>query len=171
MITLLFLFTFFLSAFSQTLTTTDALGETIVQVVTLDPAGLPTTQILQTLAPGVATTQAATLPPVPQGPVGQPPVTTGPAPPTVYQYTTVDADGDTVVLHDTYTPTYAPSVPPIATGTGTILDYSQWLSAVGTNTPSAFASSSVPWQPPTRCAALISAVFSCFLGGAYIVFL
>ncbi|KAF7288725.1 Protein kinase domain-containing protein [Mycena chlorophos] len=49
---------------AQTTTTTDAQGNTIVEVITTDPLGNPTTQILQTLAAGAAgaaTTTTATV--------------------------------------------------------------------------------------------------------------
>lgn len=117
-----------------------SLGQTIVEVITLDQLGLPTTQIISTLTsdddipgaptsltsatstsalttPGLATptlsTPTSTTPtststststtPTPQtvattaadgqqGPVGAPPTTTD-AGPTVYTYTTTDANG------------------------------------------------------------------------------
>ncbi|GJE85673.1 hypothetical protein PsYK624_017520 [Phanerochaete sordida] len=143
------------SVLSQTITTTDLLGETIVEVITIDPLlGLPTTQTLQTLTdplaatPTSSTTDPLALPPatssttssittplapatpVPQGPVGAPPATTL-AGPTVYTYTTTDANGATIGVVDTFTPIYAPSTPYTAMSTGTILPYSQWLSMVG----------------------------------------
>lgn len=97
-------------------------GNTIVEVITVDPAnGLPTTQIVQTLPPGgppippgaQSSSSSPTLPVVPpaqpttpslniapttapdvqQGPVGAPAPTTGPLGPIVYTYTTVDANG------------------------------------------------------------------------------
>lgn len=96
-------------------------GNTVVEVITIDPfAGLPTTQIIQTLPPAAdssippdpassipdpaapppslspsSTVQIAptTIPDVQQGPVGAPAPTTGPLGPIVYTYTTTDANG------------------------------------------------------------------------------
>ncbi|KAJ3004457.1 hypothetical protein NUW54_g4805 [Trametes sanguinea] len=80
------------SVFAQTITTTDDLGETVIEVITIDPnLGLPTTEILQTLT--TTTTPAAQDPDVQQGPVGQPQPTADNGAATVYTYTTTDALG------------------------------------------------------------------------------
>ncbi|KZS99494.1 uncharacterized protein LAESUDRAFT_765467 [Laetiporus sulphureus 93-53] len=51
---------------------------------------------------------------------------------TTYYYTTTDAAGATEVILATFTPTFAPTTIPAAPShTGTILDYSQWLSLIG----------------------------------------
>ncbi|TCD65558.1 hypothetical protein EIP91_002522 [Steccherinum ochraceum] len=173
----LFLVAFFallLSALAQTLTTTDALGNTIIENVTLNPAGIPTTQTLSTVtaalaAPAAATTATTTTPEGQQGPVGQPPVTSGPAPPTVYQYTTTDANGNTVAIQDTFTPTFGPTQPPSAPASGTILSFSQWLSQIGTNTPQALNDASPRWHLSSGWLAITSGLVSCFLGGVYLV--
>ncbi|KAF7361711.1 hypothetical protein MVEN_00514700 [Mycena venus] len=47
-------------AAAQTVTTTDAAGETVVENITEDVNGIPTTIILQTLAAGAALTQTVT---------------------------------------------------------------------------------------------------------------
>ncbi|EPQ54145.1 hypothetical protein GLOTRDRAFT_139526 [Gloeophyllum trabeum ATCC 11539] len=136
----------------------------IVEVITVtqDAEGLLTTETLETLpltntrtrttattdttttTPTLATTTTTT--PVPQV-VGQP----GPSPATgaiPYQYTTVVA-GATQVIQDTYTPTFPVITPVIPTSTGTVLDYSQWLSMVGTNTVASekIAGATGTWRP------------------------
>lgn len=163
-----------------TLGTLYSAGNTVVEVVTTDPQlGLPTTQILETLEPGVVTpTPSLTSPTVTpitpiatsatlattattattqgpdgqQGPVGAPAPIDGPASTYIYTYTTTDAAGtfslcpniSTVLIHlpagdftaivDTYTPTAPTTAPFTPTGTGTILNYSAYLSMIGTNT-------------------------------------
>ncbi|KIP10980.1 hypothetical protein PHLGIDRAFT_125118 [Phlebiopsis gigantea 11061_1 CR5-6] len=145
------------STLSQTVTTTDALGETIVADVTVDPnLGLPTTIVLETLTDGglptslpttsstplTSTTTPATATPVvvtpattpdQVGPVGAPPTTTGDGP-TVYTYTTTNPNGATIAVIDTFTPVYAPSTPFTPATTGTIWDFSSYVAAAGTNT-------------------------------------
>jgi hypothetical protein len=142
--------------FGQQLTTVNAAGATIVEQVTTNAFGQPVTQTLQTLGQGTSTTVTSTSPttsptttgttptttntrttttPNQQGPVvGQPgttPVT--PGGPTPYTYTTTDANGDYVTVLATFTPSFT-TIPVSPTGTGTILQYSEWLSQIGTNT-------------------------------------
>ncbi|KAJ7188025.1 hypothetical protein C8R46DRAFT_7167 [Mycena filopes] len=76
-------------AAAQTVTTTDAAGETIVENITIDPNGIPTTVILQTIPPvggaagaGDAVTTTIT--------------TTDPAGETVVEVITGDGEGDSV---------------------------------------------------------------------------
>ncbi|THH08916.1 hypothetical protein EW145_g2380 [Phellinidium pouzarii] len=137
---------------AQTQTVTDAFGDTVVEAITLNPAGLATTQTLETLtlaaattAPTTTTTPVTTTTPATttaptrtttpnQGPVGQPPATTGTGQ-TIFTYTTTDVDGDTTLVVATFTPTFnTVTVLPTQTFTGTVLGFSSWLSLVGTNT-------------------------------------
>ncbi|KAI0346314.1 hypothetical protein BDW22DRAFT_1368756 [Trametopsis cervina] len=152
------------SVLAQSVTVTDAAGNTIVEVITVDPSiGLPTTIPVQTIpagqpapvspalpstpapptAPVVTPTATPTPTPTPvqptipdgqQGPVGAPTPITGPAGAIVYTYTTTDANGAFTAIVDTFTPTSPASTPFTPTGSGTILNYSQYLSLVGTNT-------------------------------------
>ncbi|KDR79052.1 hypothetical protein GALMADRAFT_244802 [Galerina marginata CBS 339.88] len=128
---------------AQTITTTNADGQTVVQVVTTI-LGVATTQVIQTLSPASLPASSASSPSAasaapaapttaaPQlGPVGQPASTTGtPGGPTPYTYTTV-VGGVTTSVVDTFTPT-SPATLPVSIGSsGTILDYSSWLSVYG----------------------------------------
>ncbi|KAF9267678.1 hypothetical protein L218DRAFT_1073786 [Marasmius fiardii PR-910] len=105
---------------AQTRTVTNANGQTVVIAVTTIQ-GVPTTQTLQTL-----TTQQEQQ----QGPVGQPPATTGtPFLPTPFQYTTT-LNGVRTVIQDTFTPTLgfpSTTIQPQVPSTGIIYDYSSWL--------------------------------------------
>lgn len=140
----------------QLLTTVNPAGVTIVEQVTTNAFGQPLTQTLQTLGQGTSTTATSTSPtttptttgttptttntrttttPNQQGPVvGQPGTTPlTPGGPTPYTYTTTDANGDFVTVLATFTPSFT-TIPVTPTGTGTVLQYSQWLSQIGTNT-------------------------------------
>ncbi|KAI5116384.1 hypothetical protein M0805_005881 [Coniferiporia weirii] len=161
---------------AQTVTTTDALGETVIEVATLDVNGLPTTEILQTVTtaadPGDETTAAATTTTTPlnQGPVAQPAATeTGE---TIFTYTTTDANGDTTAIVDTFTPSFVEgtTLPP-QTYTGTVLDYSSWLSLVGTNTVAADAStnSARAGRVSRGACGAGAALLAGVLGGAWLV--
>jgi len=139
-------------AYAQTVTTTDAAGETIVQVVTLLPAGVETTQTLQTITgPVLPTTTTsttsntilqtlttATTTTKQQGPVGQPAATTNltPGGPTPFTYTTTNAAGSTVAVEGTFIPTGPATVLPSTTTTGSIMDYSSYQAIFGTTTGS-----------------------------------
>ncbi|KAI0039873.1 hypothetical protein FA95DRAFT_1566869 [Auriscalpium vulgare] len=148
----------------QLVTTTNALGLTIVEQITTDALGETITNILQTLPAGVSTalpsTPAPTSPAVPTsttpasttpasttpistaqitttpdqvGPVGTPaPLPTDSETPFVYL--TTDANGNTIQVSATFTPTFAPSQPYTPVTTGTILGYSEWLSQIGNAT-------------------------------------
>ncbi|KAH9925522.1 uncharacterized protein B0H18DRAFT_1008810 [Fomitopsis serialis] len=94
---------FALSAYAQTITTTNALGLTVVELITLNPLGLATTETLSTLTgattrttttPLTTTTPTATTTAATQngGAVEDSP-TGGAATQTVYQYSTTDAAG------------------------------------------------------------------------------
>ena len=102
-----------------------------------------------------------------QGPVGQPlPTVSGV--PTVYHYTTTDANGQTTVIRDTFTPSFPPSTnPPPPTASGTILPYSSWLSIIGTNTIPPSNAALPAWQLPGATLG-IAASLAAILTGALI---
>jgi len=142
----------------RTITTTDNLGESIVEVVASNPAlGVLTTQVIRTL--------------VPQGPVGQP-AATNPGQ-TIYFYTTTNANGQPTEIMATFTPTYqaATGPPYVAPSNGTVLNYSQWLSMVGTNTgtPSAATSRAGPrlLSDALKCSA--AAILALVCGGLLVL--
>lgn len=137
----------------QIITATNALGYTVVEDVTLNPLGLPTTEVLSTIltpptskstpsttsAPSTSTTPttqaAATQAQAqPQGPVEQSPDVPGVAGPTSYIYSTTNAAGATITVAAIFTPTFAPTTVVVPTASGTILQYSDWLTQVGTHT-------------------------------------
>ncbi|KAG8687178.1 hypothetical protein FRC11_007641 [Ceratobasidium sp. 423] len=86
-------------------------------------APLTTSQAVQTSANAVTTTTPRV--------VGQPQPTTGVAGPTIYTYTTVDGNGNTQILTDTYTPTYDVTTVPHSAPAGTIIPYDQYTSIYG----------------------------------------
>ncbi|KAG8752860.1 hypothetical protein FRC11_007947 [Ceratobasidium sp. 423] len=86
-------------------------------------APLTTSQAIQTSANAVTTTTPRV--------VGQPQPTTGVAGPTIYTYTTVDGNGNTQILTDTYTPTYDVTTVPHSAPAGTIIPYDQYTSIYG----------------------------------------
>jgi len=132
----------------------------------------------QTLAPAITTTSTTTptttttTEPVDQGPVGQP-APTGAATPTIFTYTTTDANGVTTAVIDTFTPSFIQSAQSPVLSTGTILDYSQWLSIVGTNTNNAQAAQATSGQLPLLPSGwygVLGAAASCVVSGAWLVF-
>ncbi|KAF8274838.1 hypothetical protein EI94DRAFT_1825381 [Lactarius quietus] len=154
-------FFFSLSSFvlgQQLITTTNQAGVSIVEQVTTNAFGQPLTQILQTLGQGTTslptTTSPSTSPTslttttptttatgvtttttkINQGPVGQPASTPEtPGGPTPFTYTTTNAGGEYITVVATFTPTFS-TVTTTPTGSGTVLQYSEWLSQIGTNT-------------------------------------
>ncbi|KAH9848444.1 hypothetical protein C2E23DRAFT_763747 [Lenzites betulinus] len=153
------------SVSAQTTTVVDALGETVVELITLDLQGLPSTQTLQTLT---TTTTAAD---GQQGPVGQPAATATDAGPTIYTYTTTDAAGDTVAVVDTFTPTFAATSPLSSIPAGTVIPYSSWLSLVGTNTVAAEVNSAVPrWALQHQWLGIATSLCAGVAGGAWLAF-
>ncbi|KAF9064455.1 hypothetical protein BDP27DRAFT_1333565 [Rhodocollybia butyracea] len=136
----LFSFALFLAlVYAQTQTVADPLvpGNSIVEVVTLNAQGLATTSIISTILAGAATPPANTR----GGIVGAPPPTTGPVGgPTPYTYTTVIGGVTTAVLA-TFIPSFTTPPGTSAPATGSILDYSQWLSEFGAAAPSGSSSS------------------------------
>jgi hypothetical protein len=106
--------------------------------------------------------------------VGQP-AATGVQTPTVYTYTTTNANGVTTAVIDTFTPTFYQSAQSSPLSTGTILDYSQWLSIIGTNTNNAQAaqettSGQLALLPGTWHGALGAALWG-VISGAWLVLL
>jgi hypothetical protein len=86
-----------------------------------------------TTAKATATAAAATT--QVQGPVGQPGATPAEAgDPTPFIYTTTDANGNYVTVQATFTPSFPQTTPYTPTGSGTVLQYSAWLSMIGSNT-------------------------------------
>ncbi|KAJ3476138.1 hypothetical protein NLI96_g11370 [Meripilus lineatus] len=167
-----------ISVRSQTITTTNAQGATIVQVISTDPVALtPVTSIVQTLAatptsPPSVVTASIGGPDVQQGPVGQPAPTLQQAPSTVYTYTTTDANGNTVAIVDTYTPSFPSSRPPVRITSGSILPYSEWLSLVGTNTVlPAHSAAMVRWSLENNLLLMSLGVLTGMLGGAWLAIL
>ncbi|KAF5367109.1 hypothetical protein D9758_004034 [Tetrapyrgos nigripes] len=135
---------------AQTQTTTDAAGESIVIAVTTDALGLPTTSTLSTL------TTAATTPD--RGPVGQPDATTGtPHAPIPFKYTTI-IDGSKEVVQATFTPTFPQTVLSTAPATGSIMDYSEWLSIYGPTTSAGSSSSASSLVSKNPLMGLVSSV-------------
>ena len=122
-----------------------------MSVFNLDFVLLANDLLSQTLTPNVN-----------QGPVGQPGTT--PTGQIVYYYTTTNAVGQTTVLQATFTPTFPATRVPSAPSSGTILQYSQWLSMVGTNTvtPSILSSRAGP-------SLLVDALKTTVVGGLAIV--
>ncbi|KAF7773317.1 hypothetical protein Agabi119p4_5484 [Agaricus bisporus var. burnettii] len=136
--------------YAQTQTIVDEAGQSVVVVGTLDPAGLPVTQTIETLPAGgvvdpntntltttedlaAATTTTPTTTPTPpgQGPVDEPAATTGtPFGPTPFTYTT-EIDGVTTAVLDTFSPTDIATTPFTPTASGTVWEYSDWLSSFG----------------------------------------
>jgi len=175
------------TANAQTLTVTNNLGATVVEFITENGAGIATTQILQTIV-GAASTSSTPLTasnpllqtavptttsttPIQIGPVGQPASQPAAGGPTPYTYTTTDANGKTVALVGTFTPTGPATVLPIPTTTGTVLNYSQWQSMVGTNTIPANAASRISTPITTGWYYFVATTFTGLVGGAWLVIL
>ncbi|KDQ59201.1 hypothetical protein JAAARDRAFT_206148 [Jaapia argillacea MUCL 33604] len=122
-----------------TTTVVNPVGQTVVEIITTGAAGLTTTSTISTLTTSAPTTTAVVTTPLPgqQGPVGQP----GASPPNgaiPYYYTTTNAAGNTIVVEATFTPSFpATQAPPPLSTTGTILQYSDWLTVIGSNTAAA----------------------------------
>ncbi|KAF8838597.1 hypothetical protein BDN67DRAFT_1004199 [Paxillus ammoniavirescens] len=165
-------------------------GATVVEVVTENALGNPTTLIVQTIIsssnplnsltsstpltpsnPLLQTTVpiATSTTPVQVGPVGQPATQPPAGGPTPYTYTTTNANGETVAVEGIFTPTGPPTVLPPVTTTGTILNYSQWQSIVGTHTQPANAASRVSTPITTGWYHLVATTFAGLAGGAWLV--
>ncbi|EIW57845.1 uncharacterized protein TRAVEDRAFT_72802 [Trametes versicolor FP-101664 SS1] len=164
------------SAHAQSTTVVDALGQTVVEFITIDQAlGLPTTQTLQTLTTTAAATTAVattatTAADGQQGPVGVPAATSDDAGPTVYTYTTTDAGGDTVAVVDTFTPTFVTTSTWVSAPAGTVLAFSSWQGLVGTNTVAPEVSAASPrWTLQHKWFGIASSVCAAVAGGAWLV--
>jgi len=156
-------------------------GDTVVEVVTTNPLGLATTQILQTIIgttsslPLTSLTTSAALAAssapntIQQGPVGQPAAEAPAGGPTPYTYTTVNADGETVVLQGIFTPTGPATVLPNPTTTGVILNYSSWLKMVGTNTVPASAATRVSFHVSGGWYGIVFSGIVGVIGGVWLV--
>ncbi|KAM5544622.1 hypothetical protein V8D89_001520 [Ganoderma adspersum] len=159
-----------LSVHSQTVTTINLAGQTVVEVITVDPnLGLPTTETLQTLT-ATATTQttATTQAQGNQGPVGQP--QTAVAGQTIYTYTTTDANGETEAVVATFTPSFAPTATAgsITAAPGTILNYSSWRGSVGSNTVAVSNAGIARWSVQPPWASVGVALCAGLTGGAWL---
>jgi len=117
---------------AQTITTTDANDDTIVEVVSTNPLGVATTQILSTL-----TTTTTTTPTPPQtqqqGPVGAPGQQATGTGPTPYIYTTL-INGVFTAVSDEFTPTFPATLPPSIGPSGTEWNYADWSKIYATAT-------------------------------------
>ncbi|KAJ8072559.1 hypothetical protein PM082_016118 [Marasmius tenuissimus] len=152
--------------YSQTQTTTDANGQSIIIVVST-VQGAPTTRIVSTLAPATTQQQGQ------QGPVGQPPTSSGtPHLPIPYEYTTF-INGQKTVLHDTFTPTLGfptTTVLPQIPTTGGVMEYSEWLSHyAATNTNAA----AIPLRMPNNGMLIITMMAAstvvCWMSGFWLL--
>ena len=77
----------------------------------------------------------------------------------------------TTAIIDTFTPTFYTAQQSPATISGTVLDYSQWLSMIGTNTvPAAQATGGQITLLPSALYGVLGAAVSCVLSGAWLVF-
>ncbi|KAF9452330.1 hypothetical protein P691DRAFT_772325 [Macrolepiota fuliginosa MF-IS2] len=160
--------------------TTDAAGAPLTQTIsTLPPAGQPTATppgtppqapanptTATTTTPAAATTATtATTPAAPaappaQGPVGQPDPTPGAAGGvTPFTYTTV-VNGVTTAIADNFTPTNPATTPVTPTGTGTVWDYSQWLSSFGGPQATAAAQNGAYRNYVSDCLVLMTSLFA-----------
>ncbi|KAF8604199.1 hypothetical protein BDV93DRAFT_606217 [Ceratobasidium sp. AG-I] len=108
-----------------------------------------------TTAPGVTTTTPRV--------VGTPGATTDEAGPTTYRYTTTDANGQPVVMTDTYTPTYNVGTVSTAVAVGTIMPYDQYTSIYGGGSGSGSTPSGAIKQLATFGASASAVI--CILGG------
>ncbi|KAJ3716121.1 hypothetical protein EV361DRAFT_54361 [Lentinula raphanica] len=145
---LIFTFLTFLLAFvhAQTETVEDPdTGNTVVEVVTTNRLGVFTTSTISTILAATATATTATTTQQQGGGVVGVPGTTNtvdPNGPTPYTYTTV-VDGITTAVEATFIPSFTTALGTPAPATGTILDYSQWLSEFGSSTTAANSASRV----------------------------
>ncbi|KAG0702780.1 hypothetical protein DFH29DRAFT_919693 [Suillus ampliporus] len=179
-------------AHAQTVTTTDLAGNTVVEVTTVNLAGLPTTQILQTITgttlsnplTALTTTSTSTTNPVlqtiattsttkgQQGPVEQPASTVlVPGGPTPYTYTTTNAAGSTVAVEGIFTPTGPATVLPTPTTTGTIINYSSYLASVGTSAAPTSGASRLALSLSSGWYGLVASTVLGIGGGAWFVML
>ncbi|KAG8743667.1 hypothetical protein FRC10_011636 [Ceratobasidium sp. 414] len=103
--------------------TTPAATPGVTPTATSVPGTTTTTTPLATSAPAVTTTTPRV--------VGQPGSTVADPGPTTYRYTTTDANGATIVLTDTFTPSYGVTTIQTTAPAGTIIPYDQYTSMYG----------------------------------------
>jgi len=115
------------SAQLTTITTSNALGQTVVVQESL-AGGVPVASTVLTTLTGSTTTSTTTTDDGGGGPVGYTTSTTGQIGPTTYVYTTTDQFGSRTVVTDVFTPTYEPTSPWPTVPSGTIIDYSAYTS-------------------------------------------
>ena len=94
-----------------------------------------------------------------------------PGGPTPYEYTTTDANGNTVVLQGTFTPTGPQTVLPAPTTIGSVLGYSQWLSMIGTYTAPPSAARRMSMPVATGWYYFAATTFVGLVGGAWLIVL
>ncbi|KAF9533722.1 hypothetical protein CPB83DRAFT_844435 [Crepidotus variabilis] len=115
----------------STVTTLNAAGQTVIEVITTNPQGIAITQIISTVATTAAvTTTPPAQAPIQPGPVAQPAASGTPGAPTPFTYTTI-VGGVTNTVVAIFTPTSPATTPVTAPAIGTIYDYSSWLSVYG----------------------------------------
>lgn len=180
-------------AHAQTLTVTNINGATVVEVITLNPLGLATTQILQTITgpatnPLTSNTLSTTTSTTPggvlqtiattsttqqnQGPVEEPGSTVlTPGGPTPYTYTTTNAAGATVAVLGTFTPTGPATVLPTPTTTGTIINYSSYLASVGTSAAATSGATRRAFSLSSGWYGLVASAMLGIGGGAWFIML
>jgi len=182
-----------IGSYAQTITATDAAGDLVLEYTTLNPVFLtPETIIVSTIStfgvdaassssvPDAASSTSITTNPTSAttsdsgpGPVQSP----GSAPTGItaitYTYTTTDADGDNTAIVAVFTPTQPATQPPPTLPSGTVWDYSSWLSLVGTNTAQAnvinSTSGAMTWRLGGHAVAAGATVFAGALAGALVV--
>ncbi|PAV16427.1 hypothetical protein PNOK_0804700 [Pyrrhoderma noxium] len=95
---------------AQTQTVTNALGQTVVEVISTNLVqGVITTQIIQTIEADedeTTTSTSTSTTSTQQNPIQGQPVTATGTGLTTFEYTTTDAAGNTEVLEGTFTPTF-----------------------------------------------------------------
>ncbi|TBU41344.1 hypothetical protein BD309DRAFT_1082157 [Dichomitus squalens] len=154
---------------TQTTTVIDDDGQTIVELITVDPdLGLPTTETLETLTAAATTTTTTPAQAAGPGPVGQP-QTQQAAGPTIYTYTTTDAAGNTEAVVDTFTPSFGPTTGgSITAAPGTIINYSSWRASVGSNTVAVVSAGTSRWTVDKWWAGIGVALCAGITGGAWL---
>jgi len=117
-----------IATLAETITTTDAAGDTLIEYITGNGLGVTVTTTLQTILAAAAGGGGAGG----QGPVGAPGATGGAGLPTPFTYTTTDANGDTRAVVATFTPSFAGTVIPSETFQATVLDYTAYTASYAT---------------------------------------
>ncbi|KAB5596181.1 hypothetical protein CTheo_453 [Ceratobasidium theobromae] len=105
-------------------------GNTVVVSMSSDPALGTVPVVIATLSAAPQTTARAETSTTPRV-VGQPGPTDEDPGPTTYRYTTTLANGETVVITDTFTPSYGVTTIQTTAPAGTIIPYDQYTSIYG----------------------------------------